>query len=147
MTHAAVHDSQVFDELLDQATDADGNKRAVYTDSAYRSAAQEQRLADAEIASQVCEKGTRGKPLTEEQKLLNRTKSKVRARVEHVFGAQAAMGGHVVRTIGLQRAKLKIGLMNLAYNMVRLMQLIKRDANAVKRDLMNHHREGAPIGA
>ena len=109
MTHAAVHDSQVFDELLDQATDADGNKRAVYTDSAYRSAAQEQRLADAEIASQVCEKGTRGKPLTEEQKLLNRTKSKVRARVEHVFGAQAAMGGHVVRTIGLQRAKLKIG--------------------------------------
>ena len=147
MTHAAVHDSQVFDELLDQATDADGNKRAVYTDSAYRSAAQEQRLADAEIASQVCEKGTRGKPLTEEQKLLNRTKSKVRARVEHVFGAQAAMGGHVVRTIGLQRAKVKIGLMNLAYNMVRLMQLIKRDANAVKRDLMNHHREGAPIGA
>ena len=57
------------------------------------------------------------------------------------------MGGHVVRTIGLQRAKLKIGLMNLAYNMVRLMQLIKLDANAVKRDLMNSHRKGAPIGA
>ena len=147
MTHAAIHDSQVFDELLDQATDADGNKRAVFADSAYRSAAQEQRLTDAEIASQVCEKGTRGQPLTEEQKLSNRTKSKVRARVEHVFGAQAAMGGHVVRTIGLQRAKLKIGLMNLVYNMVRLMQLIKRDANAGKRDLLNSHREGAPIRA
>jgi IS5 family transposase len=147
VTHAAVHDSQVFDELLDQTIDADGNKRAVYADSAYRSEAQQQRLADADIESQVCEKGTRGKPLTEEQKLSNRTKSKVRARVEHVFGAQAAMGGHVVRTIGLQRAKVKIGLMNLVYNMKRLIQLIKRDANAAKRDLMNHDRKGAPAVA
>jgi transposase, IS5 family len=147
VTHAAVHDSQVFDELIDQATDATGNKRAVYADSAYRSEAQEQRLADAEIESHVCEKGTRGKPLTAEQKLSNRTKSKVRARVEHVFGAQAAMGGHVVRTIGLQRANVKIGLMNLVYNMKRLIQLFKRDANAAKRDLMNHQRKGAPIVA
>ena len=58
MTHAAVHNSQVFDELLDQTIDTDGNKRAVYADSAYRSEAQEQqRLADADIESQVCEKG------------------------------------------------------------------------------------------
>ena len=90
------------------------------------------------------EKGARGKPLTEEQKLSNRMKSKVRARVEHVFGAQAAMGGHLVRTIGLQRAKVKIGLMNLVYNMKRLLQLIKRDANAFKRNLMNQHGKGAP---
>lgn len=147
VSHAAVHDSQVFDELLDQTTDADGNKRAVYADSAYRSEAQEQRLADAAIESLVCEKGTRGKPLTEEQKQSNRTKSKVRARVEHVFGAQSAMGGHLVRTIGLQRAKVKIGLMNLVYNMVRLIQLIKRDAKAVKRDLINQCGEGAPVVA
>ncbi|MDP3331639.1 MAG: IS5 family transposase [Methylococcaceae bacterium] len=108
VTHAAVHDSQVFDELLDQTIDEKGHTRVVYADSAYRSEAQEQRLAEAEIASQICEKGTRTKPLTEEQKHSNRTKSKVRARVEHVFGAQAAMGGHWVRTIGLERAKVKI---------------------------------------
>jgi IS5 family transposase len=144
VTHAAVHDSQVFDELLDHTTDEDGNKRAVYADSAYRSEAQEQRLAEAEMVSQVCEKGTRGKPLTEEQKQANRTKSKVRARVEHVFGAQAAMGGHLVRTIGLQRAKVKIGLMNLVYNMKRLVQLIQRDTKTAKRDLMTPYREDAP---
>ncbi len=147
VTPASVHDSQVFDELLDQSEAPDGNKRAVYADSAYRSQDQEQRLADAQIDSQVCEKGTRGKPLTEEQKQANRTKSKVRARVEHVFGAQAAMGAHLVRTIGLQRAKVKIGLMNLVYNMIRLVQLIKRDMKAVNRVLMDNHREGAPIGA
>jgi IS5 family transposase len=86
VTHAAVHDSQVFDELLGQTIDASDNKCAVYADSAYRSEVQEQRLADAEIECQVCEKGAQGKPLTEEQKLSNR-KSKVRTRVEQVFGA------------------------------------------------------------
>ena len=65
--------------------------------------------------------------MTEEQKEANRIKSKVRARVEHVFGAQSAMGGHLVRTIGLLRAQVKIGMMNLVYNMVRMVQLLKRD--------------------
>jgi transposase, IS5 family len=50
--------------------------------------------------------------------------------VEHIFGAQHAMGGHIVRTIGLARAKVKIGMMNLVYDMKRLVQLIKRDVRA-----------------
>ena len=50
----------------------------------------------------------------------NRRRSKVRARVEHVFGHQhTSMGGTIVRTIGLVRAGAKIGLMNLAYNISR----------------------------
>jgi hypothetical protein len=48
----------------------------------------------------------------------------VRVRVEHIFGAQANdMGGTLVRTIGLARAKAKIGMKNLAYNICRLAQL------------------------
>ena len=47
----------------------------------------------------------------------------MRTRVEHSFGAQAAMNGHVIRTIGLERAKVKIGLLNLTYTMKRLVQL------------------------
>jgi IS5 family transposase len=48
----------------------------------------------------------------------------VRARVEHVFGARINdMGGTLVRTIGVLRAKAKIGMKNLAYNMRRLDQL------------------------
>ena len=132
VTHAAVHDSQVFDELLDQTTDEDGHKRAVYADSAYRSEAQEQKLAADNLPSQICEKGKRGQPLTDTQKAANRIKSTVRARVEHVFGAQAQRGGHLVRTIGLARAQIKIGLMNLVYNMRRLGQLLKRDAERLR---------------
>ena len=127
VTAASVHDSQVFEELLDQRKDKAGHKRAVYADSAYRSQDKEAYLAKANIPSRICEKGTRNHPLTEEQKASNKAKSKIRARVEHVFGAQAQMGGHIVRTIGLLRAQVKIGMMNLVYNMMRLGQLLRRD--------------------
>ena len=45
-------------------------------------------------------------------------------RIEHVFGAQQnAPGGRIVRTIGIVRARAKIGLQNLAYNIRRLVTL------------------------
>ena len=45
------------------------------------------------------------------------------------------MGGHVVRTIGIARAKVKIGVINLVYNMVRLGQL--RRLNQQAKPLLN----------
>ena len=58
------------------------------------------------------------------QENANRQKSRVRARIEHVFGAQQnSPGGRIVRTIGIARAKAKIGLQNLAYNIRRLVTL------------------------
>ncbi len=84
----------------------------------------EARLRACKLNSHIHRKGKRGKPLTEQGKGSNRTKSSVRARVEHVFGAQTNdMGGTLLRTIGLVRAKAKIGMKNLAYNMRRLVQL------------------------
>jgi len=83
--------------------------------------------AGAKTKCQICVKDSR---LTEAQKQLNWNKSKVRARVKPVFGAQAAMGGHLERTIGQLRAKVMIGLMNLVYHMARLMQLIKLNSKS-----------------
>ena len=134
VTAASVHDSQVFDELLDQSTDDEGKKRAAYADSAYRSKEQEERLQANEIESRICEKGTRGTPLTEEQKASNRQKSKTRTRVEHVFGAQAQMGGHVVRTIDIARARVKIAMMNWACNMRRFVLLCRGESRAWRGD-------------
>ena len=148
VTPAQVHDSQVFDELLDTETrTAEDRKRPVYADSAYRSAEREADLAQQGLESQIHEKGTRAAPLTEDQKASNRKKSTVRARVEHIFGAQAAMNGHVIRTIGLERAKVKIGWLNLTYNMKRLVQL-----TAIETRRLAHraaYREGttAPVMA
>ena len=55
----------------------------------------------------------------------NNEKSKIRSRVEHVFAEQKARMGLFVRTIGIARAKTKIGMANLVYNMRRLVWLTR----------------------
>ena len=120
VTDAAVHDSQAVEGILDPNNTASG----VWADSAYRSAEIEAKLTEKGLKSQIHRKGHRNKPLTEREKRGNKTRSKVRARVEHVFGAQSNdMGGTLVRSIGLARATARMGLKNLAYNMRRLVQL------------------------
>ena len=120
VTDAAVHDSQAVEELLTRGNTGCG----VWADAAYRSAEIETALKARGLISHIHRKGKRGKPLTEQAQKSNRTKSSMRVRVEHIFGAQANdMGGTLVRTIGLVRAKAKIGMKNLAYNMRRLGQL------------------------
>jgi IS5 family transposase len=120
VTDASVHDSQQFDGLLNQAnTSAD-----VYADSAYRSAETEAKLNLRGLRSRIHRRANRNHPLSKVQEDANRRKSRVRARIEHVFGAQqTAPGGRIVRTIGIARAKVKIGLQNLVYNIRRLVTL------------------------
>jgi IS5 family transposase len=119
VSDASVHDSRMLDELIDGENTASG----VWGDSAYRSADTENKLEDKGYRSHIHHKGKRNKPLTARQMKANKTRSKVRVRVEHVFGFQErSMGGKVIRTIGMARAKMKIGMMNLVYNMSRLVQ-------------------------
>lgn len=126
VSDAAVHDSQAVDQLLTRGNTGSG----VWADAAYRSEEMEAKLRDKKLKGHIHRKGKRGKPLTEQAKGSNRTKSRVRVRVEHIFGAQANdMGGTLVRTIGLVRAKAKIGMKNLAYNMRRLCQLRRINPN------------------
>ena len=58
--------------------------------------------------------------LTPSEAKANVARSKVRSAVETVFAAQKHRFGLFVRTIGLARATVKIGLANLTYNMRRL---------------------------
>lgn len=116
VTDASVHDSQEMDTVLDP----DNTSPDVWADSAYRSEAQEERLQAAKCTSHVHERAYRNKPLAEEQKAANTERSRVRSRVEHVFAhMETAMHGCFVRTIGMARAMVKIGLENLAYNIAR----------------------------
>ena len=127
VTPANVHDSQVFDDLIDP----DNADPGVWADSAYRSEETEAVLARAGYESHICEKGQAGRPLGAEQEARNRKRSKVRSRVEHIFGFQQnSMGGKLIRTIGLARAEVKIGLTNLTYNLMRYLPLTKRREGA-----------------
>jgi transposase, IS5 family len=120
VTDAAVHDSQALEALLSQ----DNTSRDVFADSAYRSAEIEAKLKARGFHSRIHRRGHRDHPLSNAQTRANRAKSSIRARIEHVFGAQqSSAGGRIVRTIGIVRARAKIGLQNLAYNMRRLMTL------------------------
>jgi transposase, IS5 family len=126
VTNAALHDSQAIADILDPSnTCAD-----VYGDSAYRSAEQEHDFKQKGYRSQVNHKGKRNHPLPEFKQQVNRKRSQVRARVEHVFGHQTtAMAGKLMRCIGIVRAKATIGLRNLVYNMHRFSRLsAKRQA-------------------
>jgi transposase, IS5 family len=114
VTPANIHDSQEIGNLIEKKKD-----KVIYADSAYKGEEAEKSLGR-KIENQICEKGYRSKPLTKKQMQRNWKKSKVRARVEHIFGYMTnSMGGITIRCIGLARAKFAIGMMNLTYNMCR----------------------------
>jgi IS5 family transposase len=130
------HDSQSLERLV---AAGDGT---LWADSAYAGQACQQVLAAKGVAGQICEKGNRAGPASEEQKASNRRKSKVRARGEHVFAFMTnSMGGIIQRGIGLARNRWGIALMNLVYNLCRYEQILR-----LKLDLWNQSTD-APMTA
>lgn len=124
VTSAEVHDSNVFEDIL-----AENTSKAVWADSAYRSEEHELILDEMGYRSHVHKKGKRGKPLTSREEKANKRKSKTRVRVEHVFGSISnEQGGLFFRVIGLARTKMKIGMMNVVYNMRRFVTLSRMSA-------------------
>jgi IS5 family transposase len=88
-------------------------------------------LAGNGFRSRIHRKKPPGKPMARNIARVNGEKSKVRAAIEHVFARQKRRMGLVVRTIGLARARMKIGLANLIYNMNRTVWLVdSRTKNA-----------------
>jgi len=123
VTSANVHDVNEFEGLIDI------NDTEAWLDAGYASEEHIARIKGKypNIILHICEKGKRNKPLTEEQKESNRVKSKVRARVEHVFGYMTRfMGGITIRTIGGERAEREICGLNLAYNIKRAVFLMAK---------------------
>ena len=112
-TPASVHDSQVFEELLDD------QDQAVLADSAYHSAEHEAHLIKLNAQEFLMRKATRSHPLSQAEAQTNHTISRMRVRVEHIFARMAQMGADVCRSIGLKRATQHNHLSNLVHNMDR----------------------------
>jgi len=122
VTQASVHDSREVVGLID------GEDKELHADSAYFGEELRGSLLKKNpgLKLKINEKGCRYKSLTEERKAANREKSKVRARVEHIFGHMVNSFGELfVRTIGLVRAGCQIALKNLAYNLQRYECLLR----------------------
>ncbi len=116
---AAYEGARLREGLLDKANTAS----SVRADTAYRSAANEGFMEKNGFVSRVHRKKPKGKPMPDGARRANAEKSKVRSRVEHVFPEQKDRMGLFIRTIGIARAKLKIGMANLIYNFKRLIFL------------------------
>ena len=102
--------------LLTGQTDVKG----VWADTAYRSKKNEAWLEAHGRVTRIHRKKPKGKSIPERTRKANSVKSTVRAFVKHVFAQQKSHMGLFIRTIGLKRAETKINLVNLAYNMQRL---------------------------
>jgi IS5 family transposase len=127
VTTASIHDSQVLPYVLDP----ENSDEFVWADSGYAGAKFEELLDLAGFESHIHEKGTRNHPLSEDAKERNKLRSKVRARVEHVFaGFTTCMRGKLTRQIGLARTKAWWGFRSLTYNFMRYLHCIAATTSA-----------------
>jgi IS5 family transposase len=123
VTTASTSDIKGAEDLFDE-TD-----KVAYGDSAYPSL----KLPKG-VENQICEKANRNHPLTEKQRENNHLKAKKRCRVEHVFAGMVQMvGGTSVRCKNLSRAVFNISMLNIIYNMRRVMSLQNPTKNWVNR--------------
>jgi IS5 family transposase len=121
-TAANVHDSQVLGDLLH------GAETRVWGDSAYTGQGEALAAAAPKARGFINEKARRHRPLSDEQRAKNRTKSRVRAKVEHVFGViKRVFGFAKVRYRGLEKNAHRLfvvsALTNLFLARRRLLQM------------------------
>ena len=131
VTDAAAQDGARLREGLIDPTNTASD---VWADTAYRSQANEDFLADCGKTSRIHRKKSPGKPMPKRTALsalptsrrgighspmANARKSAVRAGVEHVFAQQKDRMKLFIRSIGIKRAEATIVMANIAYNLGR----------------------------
>jgi transposase, IS5 family len=121
---ANAHDGARLPDLICRKNTASG----VWADTAYRSKKNEAFLKKGMFTSHIHSRKPKGKPTPEHTARANAGRSKIRSAVEHVFAGQKHRMGLSVRTIGIARAQIKIGMANLVYNFQRLAWLEGRTA-------------------
>lgn len=126
VTPASTGDINCLESLLSKAPKQDNR---VWADSAYYSEKMEKTLKAQDYESRLNHRFSSHQAALSERNRENKRRSKIRKRVEHVFGfMENSMGGKFIRTIGITRARAKIGLMNLVHNMCRYEQLCRLGA-------------------
>jgi transposase, IS5 family len=126
VTGASAYDGAQLRNVLDRKNTGS----TVWADTAYRSKANETWLDRNGYVSDIHHKKPKGRPMSEAMSRANGRRSRIRACIEHVFAQQKARMGLIVRTIGIARARTKIGIVNLAYNLTRYVWHERRTAPA-----------------
>ena len=120
LTPANVNDTEVADELIM------GDEGVVYADRAYDTRERRARLKSMGIGDGIMKRGNRHHPeVSEQDRERNELISKVRARVEKVFGTLKRTYGYSrVRYMGLERNATEMWLKCMAYNLRRADRIV-----------------------
>lgn len=102
----------------------------MWADTAYRSKKNEEWLEKNGYVSDIHQKKPKDRSMSEATSRANGRRSRIRAFVEHVFARQKAQMKLFIRTIGIARARTKIGMTNLTYNLMRFVWHERRSASA-----------------
>jgi IS5 family transposase len=112
VTDAVHHDSCSFPALLDPENAAS----RVWADTVYCTKCNLEVLERRSLSKRIQFRRT----LPEQQAKANASRARIRSSIKHVFAAQKHLMALFVRTSGLVRAQVKIGIANLACNITRL---------------------------
>ena len=120
LTPANVNDTEVADELIL------GDEMAVYGDRAYGTHGRRRMLKSMVIEDRIMRRGNKHHPeLADEEKHRNKLISRVRARVEKVFGTlKRSYGYSRVRYIGIERNATEMWFKCMAYNLRRADRIV-----------------------
>lgn len=117
-TTASTHDSKVCAELFDGKSSEKGQE--LLADSGYFGEGIAHSVRAKGVKPRIIQRRVRGQQkLSNWQKKWNHAIAKRRCTIEHIFGAIRHFGGDIVRSIGLERCKIRHGLVFLLYNMKR----------------------------
>jgi len=123
-TSANVHDTQLFEELIEKSAPPKG--ATVYADKGYFSRKNDDLLKEKGLGNCIQRKALVNRPLTKEEKSDNSSINKtIRYKVEQVFGSiKKWFGGHTCRYVGLARTHGQHVLEAICYNLYRLPGLL-----------------------
>jgi IS5 family transposase len=115
VTEAAMHDSQVFDELLH------GEEEVIYGDKAYADETKKQEFEEAGGTWRVHKKAKSNRKLNGGEQRFNRKSSRIRSLVEHGFNTIKNLWGHrKTRYRGLDKNLAQFGTLAMLSNLYRL---------------------------
>ena len=114
VSDASVHYSQKFDDVLDTSNTA--------PDSAYRSEEIEEKLAERGLKSRIHRRAYRNS-VRRKRPLIRCARRCAPLSSMYLVIKRTAVGAEIVRTIGIVRARCKIGMTNLVYNIRRFIIL------------------------
>ena len=130
VTPANESDMNHFEEMIDTTVDRQQHGKTIHADRGYDSAANRQTLKANKLRDGVARNDDRKRYDQTDIHARNRKLSRIRARVEHVFGAWEKVIGKSIRCLGLVRATAQITMQAIVVNLRRWVTLDARGASA-----------------